>query len=178
MDRSLLSDFENIALDALRKKSNKEAQKNASGSFDPSKATQEDLLKYYDIGQTLSDVIDARQTLEQAYGAQSGGNSFDHTIDEQLVELLTHMAEMDQDDVVEIEAAIQKLKRHARKLGISERDLLFSAEAGSAMSFTRDASLARAASLARDKKRDGSYSTSRNLSTFSEKDTYGGYSAK
>ncbi|CAB9499554.1 expressed unknown protein [Seminavis robusta] len=124
IDHSLLSDFENLAIDALRKKAKNQETKETE--FDPSKATQEDLMKYYDLGRTLSDVIDARQTLETAYGLASGGGSFDHTIDEQLVELLAHMAEMDQEDVVEIEAAIKKLKRHARKLGISERDLLFS----------------------------------------------------
>ena len=114
-------DFEDsLLLDTMNQ------EKKGNAEFDPATATEEELLKYYDLGQTLSEVIDARETLEHAYGLASGGGSFDHTIDEQLVELLTHMAEMDQDDVVEIEAAIKKLKKHARKLGISERDLLFS----------------------------------------------------
>lgn len=140
-DQSLLSEFENIAMEALRKKSQAQV-KNLGPGFDQTQATHEDLLKYYDLGQTLSDVIDARQTLEHAYGMHSGGNSFDHTVDDQLVELLTHMAEMDQDDVVEIESAIKKLKRHARKLGISERDLLFSVKSAeeSALSITGEES--------------------------------------
>ena len=111
-----------------KNKNKKEASGKEDAKFDPATATEEELLKYYDLGQTLSEVIDARETLEHAYGKTSGGASFDDTIDEQLVELLTHMAEMDQDDAVEIEAAIKKLKKHARKLGISERDLLFSAK--------------------------------------------------
>ena len=136
IDNSLLSEFEGLALDALHKKKWKQKKK----EFNASTASREEILKYYDLGQTLSDVMDARQTLENAYGLASGGGSFDHTIDEQLVELLTHMAEMDQNDVVEIEAAIKKLKKHARKLGISERDLLFSVKSAeeSALSLNND----------------------------------------
>lgn len=135
------SDFAKLPLRETKSKKSQNKNKNRSKSrnkkqasgkedakFDPATATEEELLKYYDLGQTLSEVIDARETLENAYGRTSGGASFDHTIDEQLVELLTHMAEMDEDDAVEIEAAIKKLKKHARKLGISERDLLFSAK--------------------------------------------------
>ena len=107
-------------------KSHTNKQTNEDAIFDPATATEEELMKYYDLGQTLSEVLEARETLENAFGIANGGGSFDDTIDEQLVELLAQMAELDQDDAIEIEAAIKKLKKHARKLGISERDLLFS----------------------------------------------------
>jgi predicted GIY-YIG superfamily endonuclease len=104
---------------------------------DVNETSHEDILKNYDLDQTLSDVMGARQTLENAYGRHSGGGSFtDHTIDEQLVELLAHMAEMNHDDAYEIEAAIKKLKKHARKLGISEGDLLFSVKSAEESALT------------------------------------------
>lgn len=115
--------------DSFRKVTGANANKvKNNAEFDPATATEEELLKYYDLGQTFSEVVDARDTLEQAYGMTPGNKdaSFDQSIDEQLVELLAHLAEMDQGDSVEMGAAIKKLKKHARKLGISERDLLFS----------------------------------------------------
>ena len=122
-----------------RSKSSKGSRNSRNNRDAPDlKTAHEDIFKYHDLGQTLSDVMDAKQKLENAYGRHSGGASFDHTIDEQLVELLAHMAEMNHDDAVEIEAAIKKLKRHARKLGISEKDLLFSVKSAeeSALSMT------------------------------------------